>query len=80
MKHLTTETTTKGIAPAHVHDYQSGVEIGRATADWDQYRLRADGPSDVCEARRCLNRSEIERLEIDGETVIFLLDEDFANR
>ena len=74
MKKLKTETTTKGMAPARVHDYQDGSEIGKATADWDQYRLWAESDSDVCEARRCLSTAEIKRLGIRSDTVIFLLD------
>lgn len=59
---------------AWVHDYQSGAAIGKALADWDQYRLLAEGPSDVCEARRCLSPTEIDRLGIYADTVIYLMD------
>jgi hypothetical protein len=74
MKKLNTETNTKGVNTAQVHDYKSGVKIGTANADWDQYRLWAEGPSDVCEVRHCLSETEIARLGIQSDTVVFLLD------
>lgn len=74
MKKLTTETSTTGKAMASVHDYQSGAKIGEAVADWDQYRAWANGPSDVCEAHRCISADDIARLGIATDTVIFLLD------
>lgn len=74
MKKLHIETTRHGVDIARVHDYQSGHEIGRAMANWDEYRLWAEGQSDVCEARRCLPKASLELLGISEEAVIFLLD------
>ena len=74
MKKLTTECSATGLSPARVHDYGSGTQIGTELADWDQYRAWSEGPSDVCEARRCLNPEAIKRLAITPETVIFLID------
>ena len=72
MKNLTTETKVTGQHPANVHDHQSGQRIGGAIADWDAYRLWAEGPSDVCEARRVLQPEAIVGLGIRPEDVIFL--------
>lgn len=74
MKRLQTESKRHGKDTADVYDYQSGARIGRAVADWDQYRLWAEGPSDVCQAHRCLTDSQIADLGIQRDTVIFLLE------
>lgn len=75
MKRLTVECNRRGVAPASVYDYKSGVLIGDVTkANWTNYRIWAEGQSDVCEAHRCLSQTDIDALGIESETVIFLLD------
>jgi len=74
MKTLNSKIPTHGIAMAAVHDYQSGVLIDNVLADWTQYRLWAEGPSDVCQACRCLSEESLVQLGIGGDTTIFLLD------
>ena len=69
-----TESPSCGLAMAAVHDYQYGVLIGKVIADWNQYRLWAEGPSDVCQACRCLSEASLWLLGIDGDVIIFLLD------
>ena len=59
---------------ARVHDYFSGIEIGTTEANWDQYRLWAEGPSEVCAAKRCLSIETLASLGIDGKTTIFLIE------
>lgn len=59
---------------ANVHDYESGVKLGVAVANWDKYRLWAEGPSDICHAFRCLNGEDIKKLGITSEKSIFLLE------
>ena len=74
MKKLTTETKTTGIQSAAIHDYASGALIGKAAANWDAYKLWAEGHSDVCAAHRCLAPEVIATLGIDAARTIFLLD------
>ena len=54
-----------------VHDYQSGVAVGKALIDWGQYVLWANGPSKVCEAFRILNENQCGKLGISSDTIIF---------
>ncbi len=74
MKKLNTESKTTGIQTAAIYDYASGALIGKAAANWDNYRLWAEGASDVCAANRCFSAEVITTLGIDPETTIFLLD------
>ncbi len=74
MKKPNIETSAHGKMMAAVHDYQSGILIGNAIADWDAYRLWSEGPSDVCAARRCLSDDAMARLGVDPEDTIFLLE------
>ena len=74
MKKLNTESKATGMAMAAIHDYQSGVLIGTASANWTQYRAWADGPSDVCAAKRCLSADVLASLNLDGDATIYLLE------
>jgi hypothetical protein len=74
MKRLTTESTFTDNGMASIYDYRSGTLIGKGIADWNQYRLWSEGPSDVCAAHRCLSENIMTQLGISTDTTIFLLE------
>ena len=63
-----------GIRNAAIHDYQSGVEIGREPINFVTYRLWAEGPSEVCAAHRVLTGQQITRFGIQPDTTIFAIE------
>jgi len=68
------ENIPSGVRNAAIHEYQSGVEVGREPIDFSQYRLWAEGPSEVCAAHRVLTADQIVRFGIQPETTIFAIE------
>ena len=71
---LTNDSPLKGKVLSHIQCAASGLRLGTAIADWDEYRIWAHGDRGICCAYRCLDGDTIAKLKLESETQIFLFD------